>query len=186
MLIVAGEVVRTLALRAGGATLTYSQPLGGDVVVRLRVSPDLPGRLQEPQGQVLGAYSSASGLTTLAFAPDECRLAIEQRHPLLEEGAQLWSPPEKLDAWLDEIRLAGFGRHPSAGERRLALAVPVYENGRSFAGVLGLSLLAAAGSALGGEDLRRAADLLLAVRGEFGLDLGQEPASRAGRRKEQR
>lgn len=148
--------MRSLADNFPDATLTFSQPINGDVVVRRRLSADGYGVIQQPSGFSLALYSSASGLASLAFCSEEDCLALQQRHPLLEEGARLWSPPETLDAYLEQVRRQGCSLHPYADARRLAVACPVRDAEGAVSGVLGLARTAPAGATLG-ETARAAA-----------------------------
>ena len=143
------------------ATVTFTEPAGGEICLRLRASPDRPGQFQRPAGQTFGLYSSASGLATLAFASDECVQLLQQHHPLLEEAVHLWAPPERLAKYLETCRRRGAALHPFTDKSHLALAAPIYGQGGTFAGTLGVSRSAGAGEQLGKQQQRESLALLL-------------------------
>lgn len=151
-----------LAKELSEATLTFSQPSGSEVRVRLRMSPDRPGQIQHPDDSILGLYSSASGLTTLAFADDETLVPLYQRHPFLEEGTAYWPSPAKLEACLDECRRSGYALHPLRDRQHYAVAVPVRNQTGSFIGILGASQRARMDESFTESDHRSMGERLIA------------------------
>ena len=127
------------------ATVSFAQPVNGEIAVRRRLSSDHCGVIQKPSAFFHAPYSSASGLAVLAFCSEECYLTLQQHHPLLEEGARLWSPPSRLDAYLACVRKQGYALHPSANEKRIAIACPVWNERQDFLGVLGIAQTADSG-----------------------------------------
>lgn len=132
------------------ATATFAQPINGEIAVRRRLSAGSFGDIRVPSGFSLSLYASASGLAILAFCHDHSSLTLQHRHPLLEEGARLWSPPETLDDYLEQVRRQGYALHPYANERHLAVASPVWDGREQFAGAMGVSRTAARGQAFDG------------------------------------
>ena len=119
------------------ATVVYCELVGGEVLTRRRLSPDLPGRVQQPPHQVMSPYISASALCLQAFATDEQRLALRRRTPLAEYGSHRWADDAQLDAHLASVRAVGH-----VAERRadlLLAAAPLRHRGH-LVGSLGLSL----------------------------------------------
>ncbi|OGV71773.1 MAG: hypothetical protein A3K19_06795 [Lentisphaerae bacterium RIFOXYB12_FULL_65_16] len=97
-------VVRALYDRLQTAAIALAEPVGGEMAVRLRMSPDRPGVLQEPLNRFLSHYTNASGLVYLAFCTPEERAAVERRYPFAEYGAVQWQTPGALDAFLERVR----------------------------------------------------------------------------------
>ncbi len=138
-------MLQALAGDDPSCTYSFTQPVGGEVWCRLRLSPDHHSRMQRTPDTTFNLYSSASGLATLAFAGEEISRPLQQRHPLLEEGAHLWPRREKLDAYLAQCRRDGFALHPLRSDTQLAVAAPVRHADGSFAGTLGASRSAGEG-----------------------------------------
>ncbi len=158
----AAVAVGDLAATVPGATVTFSELLAGDVVVRLRGSPERAGILQRPRGRTLPLYTSASGLLTQAFASGDILRDLRARHPFWEQGVQAWQQPARLDAFLETVRAAGYAELPFGRDEALRVAVPVFDAGRAFVGILGLNVLA---TALEGASKRaRAATVEAAIR----------------------
>jgi len=139
------------------ATVTFTRAVNGEIIVERRLNAQNYGIMQKPAGFSLGLYSSASGLAIMAFSSEECYLALQQHHPLMEEATHIWSPPEAFDQCLKTIRNQGYAVHPHTDARRLAAASPLYDANRQFAGVIGVSRTAASHQAL--DDAALAATL---------------------------
>ncbi|MBT7299625.1 MAG: helix-turn-helix domain-containing protein, partial [Victivallales bacterium] len=86
----AEETMRELALALPEATLTFAEAAGTLIVVRLRISPDQPRRLQRPRSRTTAPYSSATGLLFLAFGDADWTEEIRIENPFHEQGARLW------------------------------------------------------------------------------------------------
>ncbi|MCF7853663.1 MAG: helix-turn-helix domain-containing protein [Candidatus Pacebacteria bacterium] len=127
------------------ATITFTQPLNGEIMVVRRLNANDYGIVQKPSGFSLGLYASASGLAMMAFCSEECYLSLQQHHPFLDEGGHIWSPPATFDQCLDKIRRQGHAVHPYVDEKRLAVACPIYDERHHLTGVLGASRTAAKG-----------------------------------------
>lgn len=136
----AGEAMRELARELPLATLTFAEAAGTLVVVRLRISPDQPRRLQRPRGRTAAPYSSASGLLFLAFADSEWTEDVRFEHPFHEHGSRLWGEPERLRDYLAEVRAKGFAIPPFPNQETLRVAVPVFDADGHLAACLGASV----------------------------------------------
>lgn len=155
------KVMQKIEARIPDATVTFSQPLGGDVMVRRRLSADSYGVMQQPTGHPLALYGSASGLALLAFCSEECYLALQQRHPLLDEASDLWSPADKLDEYLEQVRVQGYALHPCGNEKRLAIAAPIINPDKSLFGMLGIARTAGRNTKFDQSDLDESVETLL-------------------------
>jgi DNA-binding IclR family transcriptional regulator len=136
----AGETMRDLGQSLPQATLTYAEPAGTLVVVRLRISPDQPRRLQRPRGRTAAPYSSATGLLFLAFGDAEWTEEIRLEHPFHEHGSRLWESPERLRDYLAEVRAEGFATPPFSNQEALRVAAPVFDSDNHLVASLGVSI----------------------------------------------
>lgn len=132
--------VRGLFDALQSATITFSEPVAGDVAVRLRMSPERPGVMEEPSDRTLSPYTSASALVYMAFCTEDARQAVLRRYPFEEYGAHAWGVKERLDAWLSAVRAKGCsGRRPFSRGEVVAVAAPVFGAGREIVATLGAS-----------------------------------------------
>ncbi len=159
----AAAFTRSLCSDCAEATWVFSQQIGGSVVVRLRMSPDKPRLLQKPHGVLFPPYATASGLTFLAFSPEEDAMKIRQQSPFYEQAVNLWGTPGKLDKFLVDARKKGFVIPPFTDQGMFKAAVPVFDRGGLARFALGASL--PAGHAFNNKDrvvaaMRGAADNL--------------------------
>ncbi|MDX9979971.1 MAG: IclR family transcriptional regulator C-terminal domain-containing protein [Lentisphaeria bacterium] len=136
----AEEAMRDLALVLPQATLTFAEPAGNLVVVRLRISPDQPRRLQRPRGRTAAPYSSATGLLFLACGDAEWTEEVRLEYPFHEHGSRLWESPEQLRDYLAEVRAKGFATPPFANQEGLRVAAPVFDPDGHLAASLGVSI----------------------------------------------
>jgi len=136
----AEAVCRELQRAFSEATVTYAEPHGTEVAVRVRMSPDRPGLVQRPLGSTFHLYANASGLALLAFAGAEEARAFRERFPFPEFGAHLWSSEPQLEAYLGTARRESVAILPFTAEDRLSLAVPILDAQGHLRGTLGLSL----------------------------------------------
>lgn len=145
------ELVRraeSMMLRLGhevpGATVSFSEPSGTDVLQTMRVAPEGPPRITHLRRRaVMSPYASASALAFQAFAAPAAIDAFRREHPFWEEAAALWSAPAKLDGFLDESRAGGCVVAHFPGETLYKTAAPVYEPQGELAALLGISYPAA-------------------------------------------
>jgi DNA-binding IclR family transcriptional regulator len=136
----AGDVMQRLALEIPGATVTLAEARGGEVQVVLRMSPELPGLLQRPEGMLLNAYVSAHALVFQAFWTETERAAYRRRYPFDEFGAHAWSSQEHFDRTIAEVRLRGYALPTSATGGLLRVAIPILSTSQTLAASLGISL----------------------------------------------
>ena len=131
--------IRSLQKSFPCCTVVLSQRIGGNIVVRLRMSPDRPGVLQKPHGMTFHPYGTASGLAFLTFSSTENSLKIRQQAPFYEQGVNVWGTPDKLDDFLEESREKGYVVTPFKGEEGFRAAVPVFDQWGTANFVLGAS-----------------------------------------------
>lgn len=150
------------------ATVTFCQAINGEIMVIRRQNAQNYGTVQKPSGFSLGLYSSASGLAVLAFCSEDCYLTLQQQHPFLEEGSQIWSPPGTLERCLAKVRRQGYAVHPHIDDQRLAVACPVFTGRGLLAGVLGIARTAATSRPFGDGELSRTIEHLQAAARKAG------------------
>lgn len=136
----AEETMRDLALALPQATLTFAEAAGTLLVVRLRISPDQPRRLQRPRGRTAAPYSSATGLLFLAFGDAEWTEEVRLEHPFHEHGSRLWDDPERLRGYLADVRACGVAIPPFANQEALRMAAPVLDADGHLVASLGASV----------------------------------------------
>ncbi len=121
------------------ASLSFSQHLGGEVMMLLRMRMQRPGVLERPK-RTMTAYQSATPLCFQAFWSREEVEEYRTRHPFLDQGAPIWKTQEKLEAFLQRARDVGYVLPPIFPEDQLRAAVPVFDEGHRLIGVLGVGL----------------------------------------------
>ena len=139
-------VVRDLFAQLEGATITFAEASGAEIVVRLRMSPERPGVLEEPLGRTFQPYSNASGLVFQAYCSAEDRAAIRRRYPFTEYGVHLWRTVARLEAFLQTVREQGYAAPRFEGRNLLPVAAPIMNSAGSFFGTIGASAPAPAGT----------------------------------------
>lgn len=136
----AAGIVQELAGEIAGATVTLVEARGPELHVVLRVSPELPGRLQQPEGMSMNAYISAHGLVYQAFWTEAERMAYRRRYPFDEFGAHVWQDMAHLEQAIAQVRDCGYAQ-PTQGTKDLfRIAVPVFSTMHTLAASLGVSL----------------------------------------------
>ncbi len=125
-------------------TGTLSESMGREIVARLRVSPEMPGLVEEPGHQVMAPYTSASALAFQAFWPATQRQAYLRGYPFEEFATAHWDSPEQLADFLARARRRGAVAMRGAGGKGFRVAVPILSNHHELLGVMGLSLPAEA------------------------------------------
>ena len=151
------------------ATVTFCQAINGEIMVIRRLNAQNYGTVQKPSGFSLGLYSSASGLAMLAFCSEDCYLTLQQHHPFLEEGTQIWSPPGTFERCLDKVRRQGYAVHPHIDDQRLVVACPVFNGRGQLAGVLGIARTAAKSQPFEDSELSRTIEHLQAAARKAGV-----------------
>jgi DNA-binding IclR family transcriptional regulator len=136
----AEESMRDLAALLPQATLTFAEPAGNLIVVRLRISPDQPRRLQRPRSRNAAPYSSATGLLFLAFGDAEWVGDMRLEHPFHETGIRLWSDPDRLRDYLADVRKQGIAVPPFPHQEALRMAAPVFDGEGHLVAALGASV----------------------------------------------
>jgi DNA-binding IclR family transcriptional regulator len=133
----AEEATHRLSQALPEAIVSYSEPIGGEIVVRFRQFPERL-LMERNSGAVLAPYQTASGLAYLAHADPESRQSVQLRHPFQVTGIATWGTEAALEEYLAEIRQTGlvyppYSRHSSY---RVTGAPCLDATGR-FVGVLG-------------------------------------------------
>jgi DNA-binding IclR family transcriptional regulator len=146
----AEQAVCILATRLPDAIVSFSEPLGGDILVRFRQFPDRL-LMERNSGAVLAPYQTASGLAVLAFGNVETRHAIALKHPFQLSGLASWGTEAHLEEYLCEARDAGHVLPPfSRGSNFKVAAVPCLSDSGELCGVFGAAWHG--GSAVGDPD----------------------------------
>ncbi|MGB7160357.1 MAG: helix-turn-helix domain-containing protein [Tepidisphaeraceae bacterium] len=121
------------------ATLSFSQYIGGEVVMLLRLRMQHPGVLERPK-HVMSAYQSAAPLAFQAFWSPEELEDYHGRHPFLDQGAPIWKTRERLDIFLSRARQLGYVQPPIFPAGQFRVAVPIFGDGHRLVGVLGAGI----------------------------------------------
>lgn len=136
----AARAVNTVFTRFSNARATYSEYIGGEVVLRLRMTPERPSLLERPWNSVMLPYVSASGLVFQAYWSFRQQQANLQRYPFTEYGAHVWQTEERLQAFLAEVRERGYAAPPIGQSGLVPVAVPIFFSGDEIAGALGAAM----------------------------------------------
>jgi DNA-binding IclR family transcriptional regulator len=139
----AARAVSAVFARFSSGRATYAECVGGEVVLKLRMTPERPGLLERPWNSVMLPYVSASALVFQAYWTDTQRLANRQRYPFAEYGAHLWQTEEHLEAFLAEVRAKGHADPPIDQSGLLRVAVPIFSTGHEIVGALGAAITVA-------------------------------------------
>ncbi len=143
---------RTLQRRAGkavsavfaqlrsAARVTYAESVGGEVMLKMRMTAERPGLLERPWNSVMLPYVSASALLFQAYWTESERQAHLQRYPFADYGAHLWQAEERLEEFLAEVRARGYAAPPPDATGLVRVAVPVFLSGNTIAGALGAAI----------------------------------------------
>lgn len=150
----ASEVVRRLSADFPNSTITFAELTGSEATVRLRMSPERPGVLEEPVGRFFQPFASASGLTFQAYCTAEEREAIRRRYPFAEYGAHLWGTRQRLELFLQEVRQRGVTAPRFKGREQLPTAAPVMGAGNQLVATIGASVPQSAGTDDGQSESR--------------------------------
>jgi DNA-binding IclR family transcriptional regulator len=136
----AAQVMSELFEEHSSARLVWAEPVGTDILLTLRIGPERPGVLEHPQHSVMPSYSSAAGIVFQAFWPHESRYSHRQRYPFSEYGVHTWHEEQKLETFLDQVRLQGYAMPPVGQSGLHRLAVPVFSATRELVAALGMAL----------------------------------------------
>lgn len=139
----AAQAVNQIFARFPFARVTYSEAVNGDVVLKLRMTPERPGLLERPWHAVMLAYTSATVLVFQAFWREDQRLDYAARYPFAAYGAHVWESAAALETFLAQIRRQGYADPPadeqSAGYALWRIAVPVFNQEQGLVGALGVA-----------------------------------------------
>lgn len=147
----AEAAVCVLAQHLPSAIVSFSEPVGGDILVRFRQFPDRL-LMERNSGSVLAPYQTASGLAVLAFGDAEVRHAVELKHPFQLGGMSSWGTAARLEDYLRDVRRLGRVLPPfSRGSSFKVAAVPCLSGSGELRGVFGAAWHS--DSAAGGLDV---------------------------------
>jgi IclR family transcriptional regulator, KDG regulon repressor len=118
----------------------YAECVAGEVVLRLRMTPERPSLLEQPWNSVMLPYVSASALVFQAYWRYQERQASSQHYPFAVYGASIWQTEERLDAFLAEVCEKGYAAPPVGQEALVPVAVPVFFSGDEIVGALGVAM----------------------------------------------
>ncbi|HMO26978.1 MAG TPA: helix-turn-helix domain-containing protein [Tepidisphaeraceae bacterium] len=121
------------------ATISFSQHVGGEVVMLLRLRAKRPGVLERPR-LTMSAYESAAPLCFQAFWSPEELEDYRRRHPFLDQGSPIWKTRERLEVFLDRVRELGYAQPPIFPRGQFRVAVPIFGEGHQLLGVLGAGI----------------------------------------------
>lgn len=133
------KAMLSLSGKFPAGTITYSEMAGGEIMVKRRISPDLPGVVQRPSSSVLEPYKSVTGLVFLSFADESAKFALECRYPF-NECQTIWKTEKALSKAVAETAKKRYA-HCVWNGKRFGVAVPVMiPSLANFRGALGISM----------------------------------------------
>lgn len=136
-----GKAMSQIFARFSHARVTYSEAIGNEVFLKLRISPERPGLLERPWNSVMLPYTSASVLVFQAFWRPDQRLIYNQRYPFEDYGAHVWKHEDTFEEFLNELRQKGFAAPPVERNGLVRVAVPVFDSGDHVVGALGAAVI---------------------------------------------
>jgi IclR family acetate operon transcriptional repressor len=136
----AAKAVSAIFARFSNGRATYAECVGGEVVLKLRMTPERPGLLERPWNSVMLPYVSASVLVFQAFWTEQQRQAHQQRYPFADYGAHVWQTEERLEAFLADARAKGYADPPADQAGLVRVAVPIFFSGSEIVGALGAAM----------------------------------------------
>ena len=174
LVVLAGPVLRELALKTGESATFYVRE-GGERVVLAREEGTHAIRFSVAVGQRMDLHAGAAGKVLLAHAPEAERNILLTRGPLARLTPQTITSPNLMLKELEQVRKSGYAI--SRGERNpdaFALAAPIFERRDQLIGAMAIagpiSRFTAEAEQGYLSDLKRAAKLLSE---QFGLRSGQ-------------
>lgn len=102
----AGTWLTELSRRYPAAIFTFAELTPGAVNVRLRMSPDRPGELQQPLGRTCPAYTSVTALCLQATGSNA--ELFEEHYSFPEYGSPRWGAREHFLRYKQETARNGF------------------------------------------------------------------------------
>jgi len=174
----AAKAVSAIFARFSNGRATYCECVGGEVVLKLRMTPERPGLLERPWNSVMLPYVSASALVFQAYWSYPDRLAHMQRYPFAEYGAHVWQTEERLEAFLADVRQKGYAAPPPDSAGLVRVAVPVFFSGNEIVGALGAATVVAPKN---GDDAERRA-AVERIQADFAAFLKAQAAELNGAR----
>jgi DNA-binding IclR family transcriptional regulator len=139
----AARAVSAVFAHFSNGRATYAECVGGEVILKLRMTPERPGLLERPWNSVMLPYVSASALVFQAFWTETQRKAHQQRYPFAEYGAHLWQTEERLEEFLATVRAKGHADPPPDQSGLVRVAVPIFFSGHEIVGALGAAITVA-------------------------------------------
>ena len=136
----APAVLESVSRRVESATVTLSQAVGGEVMTLLRIAPERPNWIERHANRVMHPYFTASALVFQAWWTAEERAAYRRTHPFWELGAHIWESEERLDAFLAEVREAGYAAPEFETKGVCPVAAPVFSRKGGLRAAVGASV----------------------------------------------
>jgi IclR family acetate operon transcriptional repressor len=136
----AAKSVSAIFARFSSGRATFAECVGGEVILKLRMTPERPGLLERPWNSVMLPYVSASALVFQAYWSDQERQTHQQRYPFAEYGVHLWQTEERLESFLAEVRAKGYADPPPDPTGLVRVAVPIFFSGHEIVGALGAAM----------------------------------------------
>lgn len=133
----AARAVSQVFARFSFARVTYAEAERGDIVLKLRMTPERPGLLERPWHSVMLAYVSASVLVFQAYWPEDQRELYDSKYPFEIYGVHIWGDADRAACFLDEVRRKGYAAPPPDANGLYRLAVPIFNAEHALLGVLG-------------------------------------------------
>ncbi len=121
-----GGIMLGLSEKFPKAVVVYSVVMGNRVQAKYRISPDCPDYVMEPADRFMGLYSSASGLSALAFADEATVMDLRENRPFHEHGAHLWGNAANLADFLEESCVKGWVATPFEGQEVFRVSCPLF------------------------------------------------------------
>jgi len=140
LLAAAENSLRRLVGLAPQATVTFCEPEGYEILVRLRITPQRPDVMERPLRQALSPYGSAPGLLLHAFWDHEHRNRCRQLYPFWEQGVAVWQSTQRLDQFLDDVVWQGYVALKWSGEQACLIAAPIVSDRNEIVAALGLRI----------------------------------------------
>lgn len=133
------KAVRHIAAEIPEAVVIFAEPSYGKIYSRIRMSPDIPGKLQTPDAPML-PYSTASGLLHMAFGPTELKHELMKEFPFHENGIAIWKSILALEEFMSNSVKLGYVSPDFEGALRKSFSAPVFSDDGTLLGALGITV----------------------------------------------
>lgn len=134
-----GKTMARIVKEIPEAVVIFADASYGRIYSRLRMSPDIPQKLQIPNAP-MSAYSTASGIVHMAFGSKELKHEIMSESPFHENGIVLWKSIALLDKFMADGVKQGYISPDFEGALRKSFAAPVFSLDETLLGTLGITV----------------------------------------------